>query len=89
MRLLKTLKGYFGFDISYSNNSVLSGFVVRDSITREREDFEGDIEGMVGAIAQHVLANLAAQHSGQGSKNKWTLQMDDGEVSSVRLKVVA
>ena len=78
------------FDISYSNNSVLSGFVVRDSITREREDFEGDIEGMVGAIAQHVLANLAAQHNGNhGNKNKWTLQMDDGEVSSVRLKVVA
>ena len=89
MRLLKTLEDKVGFDDSYSNNSVLSGFVVRDSITREREDFEGDIEGMVGAIAQHVLANLAAQHSGQGSKNKWTLQMDDGEVSSVRLKVVA
>ena len=55
----------------------MSGFVVRDSITREREEFEGDIEGMVGAIAQHVLKNLAAQHN----KKKWTLQMDDGEVS--------
>lgn len=81
MKLLKTLEDNFGFYDSYSNNSVLSGFVVRDSITREREDFEGDIEGMVGAIAQHVLANLAAQHNGQSNKNKWTLQMDDGEVS--------
>ena len=63
----------------YSNNSV-SGFVVRDSITREREDFEGDIEGMVGAIAQHVLKNLAAQHSGADNKKKWTFQMEDGEV---------
>ena len=59
----------------------MSGFVVRDSITREREEFEGDIEGMVGAIAQHVLKNLAAQHSGGNNKKKWTLQMDDGEVS--------
>ena len=86
---MKTHDGDFGCDISYSNNSMLSGFVVRDSITREREDFEGDIEGMVGAIAQHVLANLAAQHGGiHGNKNKWTLQMDDGEVSSVELKIV-
>lgn len=65
--------------LRYSNNSV-SGFVVRDSITREREEFEGDIEGMVGAIAQHVLQNLAAQHGGgESNKNKWTFQMDDGE----------
>ena len=59
---------------------MLSGFVVRDSITREREEFEGDIEGMVGAIAQQVLQNLAAQH---GNKNKWTFQMDDGEVRPI------
>ena len=71
---------YYGLENSYSNNSV-SGFVVRDSITREREEFEGDIEGMVGAIAQHVLQNLAAQHGGgESNKNKWTFQMDDGEV---------
>ena len=65
----------------------MSGFVVRDSITREREEFEGDIEGMVGAIAQHVLKNLAAQHGGESNKNKWTFQMDDGEVGTLELEL--
>lgn len=63
----------------------LTKYIVRRKITQSKKDYEGEIDGLVDSMAQHILSGLPGSinvKSGpqQSSGTKWSFQIDDPNV---------